>query len=116
MFNEMMALGSGGGSASLIQMLDEGLSNGDIPFVCGGFSNNNWTTDKAYSSVFIMLTAQASQDARVMCGSKTGNDADAKYNSPISNYYRVYRFDNVAQNTQVGTNTSTYNGVIFAIE
>jgi len=111
-----MNYGESGGGGSLLQMFDDGLSDGSIPVVAGTFSGKNWDTDKAYSSVYIMLNADSSQDSYIKCGTRRGNNADAVFDSSVSGNNRIYRFDNVAQGTNVGTTQSTWAGSIIAFE
>ena len=115
MFSELNNGSGGSGGGNLVQLFNDALDNGEIPFVSGTFSNQNWTTDKNYSAVYLMMECDSTQDHWIKCGSKNGNSADAKYNSSITGS-RVYRFDNVASGTVVGTSTTTFYGTIFAIE
>lgn len=108
--------GSGGGGGDLAQLFEDAVSNGDLPFYLGLFSTNNWTTDKAYKTVYLMLQATSYHDMYIKCGNKTGTSAfDAAYNSPTAGN-RIYRFDNVAQGTVIGTTTTSFYGCILAFE
>lgn len=109
-----MNYASGGGD--LAQLFYDAAENGTLCVRAGSLSSENWTTDKAYKTVWMWLEGSSATDNYVKRGSASGSSAfDAVYSSAQSGW-RIYRFDNVASGTVIGTIQPTWYGGYIAFE
>lgn len=114
MLVKMETQAAGGGSLS--DQFEKAVVAGELPLKATILSTKNWTTDKAYKTVWMILEAVSSHDSFIKRGNQTGSSAfDAVYDSPLSGN-RIYRFNNVASGTVLGTTTTTFYGAFIAFE
>ena len=109
-----ITIGTGGGD--LGELFYEAAENGTLCVRSGSLSYDNWTTDKAYKTVWLWVEGSSATDSYIKRGSAEGSSAfDAVYSSAQSGF-RIYRFDNVASGTVIGTIQPTWAGGFIAFE
>lgn len=100
----------------LAQLFYDAAENGTLNVRSGILNLQNWTTDKAYKTVWMFFNGGSGADSHIVCGSKTGSSAFDKVYSSTQSGYRIYRFDNVASGTTIGTDQSTWYAGFIAFE